>query len=209
MRPLRRTTANWRLAGCRRRSTPSVVWRREILPWVDVNGNRTVEGSEVDHTRLLFFSGAWDPARPTFLGSVNTVDPNIKNDRTREFIAGIDRELTRDLAVGASYIWRNYDRFLWDDRLGFGSEHYAARTFQPTAAECPVAGARCDPVSYYEPTILISGVRARTNVPDRDRSYNGFELTARKRLSNRWMGNFSVAFNNAVDQFHSGAACTQ
>ena len=159
MRPLRRTTANWRLAGCRRRSTPSVVWRREILPWVDVNGNRTVEGSEVDHTRLLFFSGAWDPARPTFLGSVNTVDPNIKNDRTREFIAGIDRELTRDLAVGASYIWRNYDRFLWDDRLGFGSEHYAARTFQPTAAECPVAGARCDPVSYYEPTIPIPGVQ--------------------------------------------------
>jgi hypothetical protein len=176
------------------------------FPWTDLNGDRVVQGDEVDYSRVLFFSGNWDPARPTFLGVVSSVDPNIKNDRTREFIVGLDRQLTRDLAVGASYIWRKYDRFQWDDRVGFGSEHYTARTFTPSAAECPVAGANCPTITYYEPTVPIPGVRMRTNIPDRERVYNGAEFSLRKRMSNRWSGNFSVAFNDAVDHWQSGAA---
>jgi len=160
----------------------------------------------VDYSDILFFSGNWDPARPAFLGVVSSVDPNIKNDRTREFILGLDRQLTRDLAVGASYIWRKYDRFQWDDRVGFGSDDYVARQFTPSAAACPVAGARCETITYYEPTVPIPGIRVRTNIPDRDRIYNGVELTLRKRMSNRWMGNFSFAYNDAVDYWRSGAA---
>jgi len=174
------------------------------FPWIDANGDNVVQSNEVDFSRLLFFSGNWDPARPSFVGTVNTVDPNIKNDRTREFIVGLDRQLTREVAVGASYIWRKYDQFSWDDRLNFGSEHYVARTFTPAASACP-AGARCETITYYEPTVPIPGVRQRTNIPGRDRSYNGFELTARKRMSNRWMGNFSIAYNDAVEHWNSPA----
>jgi hypothetical protein len=182
------------------------VGRVEVdFPWSDANRNSTVEANEVDFTQILFFSGAWDPARPTFIGTVNTVDPNIQNDRTREFIVGIDRQLNQQLAVGASYIWRKYDRFQWDDRLDFTSDHYVARQFTPAAAACP-AGARCDTVTYYEPTIPIPGVRQRTNIPDRDRTYSGVELTVRKRMSNRWMGTLSFAYNDAVDHWRSGAA---
>jgi hypothetical protein len=176
------------------------------FPWTDMNRNGTVEGNEVDYSRILFFSGNWDPANPSFVGTANTVDPDVKNDRTREFVLGLDRQVTRDLAVGASYIWRKYDRFMWDDRVGFGSEHYVTNTFMPTTAACPVADARCQTVTYYEPTIPIPGIRVRTNRPDRDRVYNGFELSMRKRMSNRWMGSLSYAFNDAVDNWRSGAA---
>jgi hypothetical protein len=183
------------------------VGRVEVdFPWADANGNRTVEGNEVDYSDILFFSGNWDPLRPDFLGVVSSVDPDIKNDRTREFIVGLDRQLTRDVAVGASYIWRKYDRFQWDDRVGFGSEHYVAREFTPSAAACPVADARCETITYYEPTVPIPGIRVRTNIPDRDRIYKGVELTLRKRMSNRWAGNFSFAYNDAVDYWRSGAA---
>jgi len=175
-------------------------------PWLDANNDNVVQANEIDFSRLLFFSGNWDPARPSFVGTVNTVDPNIKNDRTREFIVGVDRQLTGDLAVGASYIWRKYDRFSWDDRLNFTSADYVARTFTPTSAQCPVAGARCDTVTYYEPTIPIPGVRVRTNVPDRYRTYGGAEFTLRKRMSNRWMANASLALNDAVDHWDSGNA---
>jgi hypothetical protein len=173
-------------------------------PWIDANNDNVVQGNEVNYSQLLFFSGNWDPARPSFVGTVNTVDPDIQNDRTREFIVGLDRELTRDLAVGASYIWRKYDRFTWDDRLDFGSEHYVARTFTPAATACPT-GARCETIEYYEPTIPIPGVRVRTNQDGRSRNYNGFELTARKRMSNRWMGNVSFAYNDAEDHWDSPA----
>ena len=174
------------------------------FPWIDTNGDGSAQANEVDFSTLLFFSGNWDPARPSFVGTVNTVDPNVKNDRTREFIVGVDRELTRDFAIGASYIWRKYDRFMWDDRVGFGSENYVARTFTPAGSACP-AGARCETISYFEPTVPIPGVRVRTNVDGRYRSYNGVELTARKRMADRWMGNFSVAFNDAVDNWESAA----
>jgi hypothetical protein len=175
------------------------------FPWVDANRDHNIQANEVDYSRLLFFSGNWDPARPDFVGTVNSVDPDIKNDRTREFILGLDRQLTRDLAVGASYIWRKYDQFQWDDRLNLSSADYAERTFTPAASACP-AGARCDTITYYEPTIPIPGVQVRTNIPDRNRVYNGVEFTLRKRMSNRWMGNFSLAFNDAVDNYESGAA---
>jgi len=176
------------------------------FPWADSNNDRVVQNNEVDYSQILFFSGNWDPARPTFLGVVSSTDPNIKNDRTREFILGFDREVNLNFAVGASYVWRKYDRFTWDDRLNFGSEHYVERTFTPAASACTVAGARCTPVTYFEPTIPIPGVRLRTNQPDRDRVYNGFEFTGRKRMSHRWMANVSYAYNNAVDNWRSGAA---
>ena len=176
------------------------------FPWSDLNGDTIVTANEVNFSQLLFFSGNWDPARPSFLGVVSSLDPNIQNDRTREFILGVDRQLTADVMVGASYVWRKYDRFLWDDRVGFGSEHYVARTFTPPAATCPVAGSRCGAMTYYEPTVPIPGVRVRTNIPDRDRTYGGVELTLRKRMSHRWMGTVSYAFNDAVDNWRSGRA---
>ena len=62
------------------------------------------------------------PARP----SPTRVDPDVKNDRTREFIVGFDRQLGSQMAFGASYIWRKYDRFLWNDRDNFTSANYRA-----------------------------------------------------------------------------------
>jgi hypothetical protein len=177
-------------------------------PWLDTNNNNVVDAGEIDFSNLLFFSGNWDPARPSFVGTVNSVDPNVKNDRTREFIVGVDRQLGPELAVGASYIWRKYDQFMWDDRVNFTSADWRAVTYTPPATgatACP-AGARCETVTYYEPTIPIPGVQVRTNIPDRNRVYNGFELTMRKRMSNKWAANFSYAYNDAVDNYESGAA---
>ena len=46
-----------------------------------------------------------NPGSPT---TPNTVDPNLKNDRTDEFIVGFDREVGSGFAVGGNYIWRRY-----------------------------------------------------------------------------------------------------
>lgn len=170
-------------------------------PWTDTNGDRFVQAGEVN-TSVPFLSKsvAYDPAKPTATTSPTRIDPNVKNDRTRELIVGFDRQFGNVMAVGASYIWRKYDRFFWNDRDNFTSANYRSVTFQPT---CPVAGARCNSVTYFEPTILIPSPNVYTNIPDRYRDFNGVEVTFQRRMANRWSANFSYAFNNAIDHWDS------
>ncbi len=171
-------------------------------PWTDTNNDQFVQVNEVNTSvPFLSKSTAYDPNNPKSTSSPTTVDPNIKNDRTREFIIGFDRQLNAQMAVGGSYIWRKYDRFAWNDVTGLSSSDYRAVTFQPT---CSAADARCSAVTYYEPTFQVPSPNVYR--PDRFRDFSGMELTFTKRMANRWSGNFSYAYNNAVEHFESGAA---
>lgn len=167
-------------------------------PWNDANGDRFVQADELDYSNLLSRSSSYDPANPANYRSPGSVDPNIRNDRTREAIVGFDHQLFGNFAVGASYVWRKYDDFNWNDRVGFGIDDMRAVTFTPTG--CP-AGARCETVTYYEPTRPVPTAFVVTNTPDQYRDFNGFELTAQKRLSNRWQALLSYAYNDAVDHW--------
>jgi hypothetical protein len=172
-------------------------------PWADANGDRFVQAGEVNTSvPFLAKSVAYDPANPTSTTTPTRVDPDVKNDRTREFIVGIDRQLGSQMAFGASYIWRSYDRFLWNDIDNWTSANYRSVSFTPTG--CP-AGARCEAVTYFEPTSLLPSSNLYTNRPDRDRSFNGVELTFAKRMANRWSVNASYAYNNAVEHFGAAA----
>jgi hypothetical protein len=173
-------------------------------PWNDANGDGFVQRNEVNLTvPFLSKSTAYDPANPTSTVAPTTVDPNVKNDRTREFIVGFDRQLANNMAIGGSYIWRKYDQFLWNDRIGFTSADYRSVDYQATT--CP-SGARCDAITYYEPSRQIPSPNIYTNIPDRYRNFNGFELTFQKRYSNRWQMSASYAYNDAVEHFDSGDA---
>jgi hypothetical protein len=169
-------------------------------PWSDLNGDAFVQPNEINFNTLLARSAAYDPNNPSNFRSPATVDPNIKNDRTREFIVGIDREIMNNLGVGVAYIWRKYDQFSWNDNVNFTSADYVQRTLTPT---CTVAGARCETVTYFEPTIPIPAAYVLTNQPDRYRSFNGFEFTLRKRYADRWQASFSYAYNDATDHWDS------
>jgi hypothetical protein len=173
-------------------------------PWNDANGDAFVQANEVNTTvPFLSKSGAYDPANPTSTSSPTRVDPNVKNDRTREFIVGFDRQVGPQMAVGASYVWRKYDQFAWTDRDNFTSANYVPVNYQATT--CP-AGARCEAVTYYQPNILIPSPGMYTNQPDRYRDFNGVEVTFQKRHSNRWSMNASFAYNDAVDVWDSANA---
>jgi hypothetical protein len=170
-------------------------------PWNDRNGDEFVQAGEVN-TAVPFLSKstAYDPNNPMATTSPTAVDPDVKNDRTREFIIGFDRQLGGTMAVGANYIWRKYDRFLWNDRVGFTSDDYVPVTYTP--ASCP-AGARCESVTYYQPTRQIPSANIYTNIPDRYRNFNGFEFTFQRRYTDRWQMNASLALNDARDYWDS------
>ncbi|MEW5982642.1 MAG: TonB-dependent receptor [Acidobacteriota bacterium] len=176
------------------------------FPWADANGDRVVQATELDYTRILTFGGNYDPNNPSVVTTANTVDPNIKNERTQEFIVGFDHELFAGWGLGASYIWRKYDRFRWDDTVGLTSADYTAVNFTPTAAACPQASARCQQITYYVPNFPIPSLRVRTNLPDFYRDYNGFELVMRKRYSDNWMMTASYGYNLGKQHYSSANA---
>jgi len=173
-------------------------------PWADANNDGFVQVPEVNTTvPFLNKSTAYDPANPTSTSSPTRVDPGVKNDRTREFIVGFDRQVNSQMAVGASYVWRKYDQFLWNDRDGYSSANFAPVSFVPT---CTAADARCETVTYYQANIQQPSANVYTNQPDRFRDFNGVELTFQKRMANRWSASFSYAFNNAIDHWDSANA---
>jgi hypothetical protein len=171
------------------------------FPWNDANHDGVIQPSEVltGLKNVTAFSGNYDPANPSFLGTANTIDPNLKNDKTAEFIVGIDHEIGAGFAAGINYIWRRYSDFQFTDTIGLEPTDYSAVAFTPAASACP-AGAACQQVTYYQPNFLIPGVSNLTNFSSDqyNRTYNGVEATARKRMSHHWLMNTSFAYNSTA-----------
>ena len=178
--------------------------------WIDFNHDKFVQANEVVNAAggaavptdtLVTPTGNWDPNNPTVVTTQNTVDPNLKDDRTQEFIVGVDHQLGKGFAAGVSYIWRKYDDFTWSPANGIPTDGsaYSAATFTPDPSTCP-AGARCPTVSYYTPNVVVGSVTTLTN-QNLWRDFNGIEASAQKRMSNHWMMNTSFTYNSAVQHY--------
>ncbi|HEY7288684.1 MAG TPA: carboxypeptidase regulatory-like domain-containing protein [Vicinamibacterales bacterium] len=176
-------------------------------PWVDLNGDKFVEANEiVASNKPLAVTGNWDPNNPTAVTTANTVDPNLKNDRTDEFILGVDHEVGGGFAVGANYIWRRYANFNWTDTVGLTSADYSPVSFTPSASACPAGQeARCPTVTFYQPNFQAPTVTTLTNADGFNRSFNGVEITGRKRLANHWLMNTSFSYNSTLVNFNQFA----
>jgi hypothetical protein len=180
-------------------------------PWVDTNHDTFVQGNEIvipgnNIANYLALTGNWNPAAPGSPTTANTIDPNLKNDQTQEIIVGVDREVGAGFAVGANYIWRRYTNFQFTDTVGLEPSDFVSTTFTPTAASCPgadgnrISAGNCPTVTYYVPTFQVPAISNLTTFTSDqyNRVYNGVEITARKRLSNHWLMNTSVAYNSTV-----------
>ena len=175
-------------------------------PWIDVNGDKFVQANEVqlgtnNGRTPLNVVGNWDQNNPTAVTTANSVDPNMRNDRTDEIILGLDREVGLGFAAGVNYVWRRYTNFQVDEYVGLEPSDFVAKTFTPAASTCPAAqNPRCSTVTYYEPTFQVPGVQRRTSFGSDlyNRAFNGVDLTARKRLSHRWLMNTSLSWNSTI-----------
>jgi hypothetical protein len=170
------------------------------FPWNDANGDKVIQPNEVltGSSNVLSSGGNYDPNNPTFVGTANTIDKSLKNDTTDEFIVGVDHEIGRGFAVGANYIWRRYFNFQFADTLGLATSDYSPVAFTPT---CPGTNSpRCESVTYYVPNFQLPTVTNLTNFSsgDYNRTFNGVELTGRRRMSNHWMMNTSFSYNSTI-----------
>ena len=134
-------------------------------PWTDANGDGFVQPTKSTPTGAV----------PQQEHGVRSGEPGQHRRRRRASIrtsrtiaranssSASTVSSARTMAVGGSYIWRKYDQFLWNDRDNYTSANYRAVTFTPTG--CP-AGARCEPVTYFEPTIQLPSAE-RLHEPSR------------------------------------------
>src|SRR5206468_9116145 len=116
--------------------------------WIDANHDKVAQASEIydkngvllnaggNPAQFLNQTGNWDPANPGSPTTANTIDPNLKNDRTNEIIVGLDREIGAGFAVGGNYIWRKYDNFNWSPLNGIATDgsSYTAVSFTAPAS---------------------------------------------------------------------------
>ena len=172
--------------------------------WNDLNGDLFVTRNEIDFARGFRSTPTanYDPNNPASVVSPNSVDPNLENDITDEFVASIDHELMSNLAVGVSYIWRKYHNFQNDYR------NATPDSYSPVTFTSACGNALCDEASYtgtyFQRSVpLPAGTVLRND--EGSRRYNGIELTARKRFSNKWLMNSSFTLNNTVLHYESPA----
>ena len=171
-------------------------------PWNDANGDTFVQLNEVDLTQLTLQSGNFDltTGQPRNVTSPNIVDSNVWNGRTTEIIGTISHELLPNFGVDVSYIYRKDDHDTLVRRIGETADMWVRREWIPTAAQAAAlpAGVGAGPFFYYE---IAPGVVRPANVTHTSRSnenavYRGWEISARKRMSNRWMMNASFTWND-------------
>ena len=114
---------------------------------------------------------------------------------------GADRELFRAFAVSASFTWRKYVNFNWTPVQGLRADDYE----QPgeLTVTHPAVGSVSVPYYGVKPANFPAD-RAATEYVDRDgysQRFWGIELSATKRLSNRWMARLGFSTNDHREYF--------
>ena len=162
--------------------------------WEDANGDRRVQVPEIDFDSGIYHSVGIDPdnlsAGAPSLGRIDY--DNHDPTTTDELLLGVDHEIVPGWVVGAAYTYRVRDNFIWNqyEKTRGAGDFYTAADYElgGTVSAIMPDGEQIS-APYY---VLREGVDrpryyATRNRPDYQQIYNGIELTAQRRMSNRWM----------------------
>jgi hypothetical protein len=190
---------------------PSSSAGAAVYRWLDANSNHLAEASEVQVNQFVAAANGFNPANPTAVTSSNRIDPNLVAPVTQSIVAGLDREIAPDVALGVNYTYTRTTNLLGNatfsvtPRVGVALSDYAAG---PT-----LTGTLPDGSSYSVPTFIANQAKVTaggsgfllTNWNGYYTDYHGIELSAVKRLSHRWMGRAGFSFNNAREHYAAQA----
>jgi carboxypeptidase family protein len=186
------------------------------FPWKDLNGDKVVQANELQVFKadgrtlnLLNSPAGYDPANPGSPVTTAKVDSNMTNDVTNEFIFGLDHEVMTNFAVGAMYIYRKYTNFCGSAsqqcvgnavRYLDSTDLYLSGGAQTFTAACgnSLCGQSSYTGQYYNISRALNSNTIQENV-GQYRTYNGIELTARKRLSHHYMVTGSYVYNRELN----------
>jgi hypothetical protein len=173
--------------------------------WYDNNQNLIVEQGELSASLASDVESV--SGRP-----LDTIDRNLDPPKVDEFIVGAEWAVTPEFTLGTTITMRERTEEIWTPVNGASASDY---TFVagPEGVTHPETGESYtgDQLGYYILSSDAYNNSITTNRPGYSEDYFGIELTATKRLSNRWMmrGNISfqdwtrnVGNNSIVDPTH-------
>jgi hypothetical protein len=156
---------------------------------VDTNGNRIADVSEFTNFQGV---AGFDPNNP--LGGNPDRIGSYSSPLTHELLFGVEHELIRNFALAANVTWRRYDGFNWLDYPGVtGADFTQAGVF---AGVAPGVGTYDVPYYHVNESALPADFgqlyETRTDYYQR---YLGFEISATKRMADRWMMRLGFSTN--------------
>ena len=190
---------------------PSSSAGAAVYRWQDLNGDHFAQANEVQLNQFVAAANGFNPANPTAVVSSNAISPNLKAPVTQSIVAGLERELRPDLSVQVNYTYTRTQDLLGNatysvtPRVGVALSDYAPG---PTLTGTLPGGS-----PYSIPTFIPNQAKVTaggggfllTNWDGYYTDYHGLEVSAVKRLSNRWMGRVGFSLNNAREHYAAQA----
>ena len=145
---------------------------QEQYTWNDLNGD------------LRFQPGEQSGPPIVTSGITTSIDPDFSRPWTDEFTAGVDHELFPTVRLSAVFTYRREDNPL--------ATRNPANPFATTlstradAGRDGIAGTDDDGTFQFYDRLSSTNLTEVTNDPTALQTYKGIELTATKRMSNRW-----------------------
>jgi hypothetical protein len=186
-------------------ANPSANTGYAEYPWTDLNGDNFAQANEVNiSVAPLAFAGGFNPAAPTAVTSANRFDEDFEAPITTSLIAGVDRELMPNLAVGVNYTYGSTTN--WRNTPWFGLTPNDYSVASTLTGNLPGGGSYSVPVFAPNAAVVVANGNSRiqTNWDGYKTMYHGIEGQLTKRMSDRWMARFSAAWNNATEEYGFG-----
>ena len=172
---------------------------------IDRNGNSTAEQNEILFNQGNQGYSGFDPANPSRVDqSVNVIGSDLGSPKTHEFLIGVDRQLMPQFAVSAALTYRRFVDLRWSPRIGVRQAQYRqAGTLTGTYEE---VGAVNTPYYAINPSAIPpGGGREYINRDGYHQRFMGIELSATKRLANRWQMRLGFSTNDHKEFFDDPA----
>jgi len=182
--------------------------------YADPNEFANINGQVIGLSKLtaadLLSYGGFDPSNPTGTAKSPNSTGNYGVPKTHEIIFGVDRELMPNFGISASFTWRRIGDTNWwqlKDTSGgvITNRNYTqigtlTHTLGGSTATPGVEGSSATTIN-----VPVYGLTNGTWDPAKGRMLNantayyqkylGLEMTATKRMSNRWMARFGFSTN--------------
>lgn len=166
---------------------------------IDLNGDKAAQTNEI-----LFGLGnagyyGFDPLNPTRLSTINQIG-KYKSPLTHEVLFGMDHELAPNFGVSGTFTWRNMTRFNWNSLIDVDASDYT-QTGTLTGSADPLGSFSVPYYALNAGAVPAGGGRSFETREGYHQRYLGFELSATKRMSNRWMARFGFSTNDHREYF--------
>jgi hypothetical protein len=169
----------------------------------DLNRDGHIDKNELLATGVLIGYSGFDPAHPNLVQSFNKVNPNLVAPKVHEILAGVDRELMPNLALGGDFTYRRFTDVYWQPLAGVTASNYVLD--HTLTGTIPGVGSYSAPVYALASNAPQGGGRELSNRPGYHQRYLGGEISLTKRLADRWMARVAFSTNDHREYFDNPA----